>query len=165
MVEPPLWSPFEQAFLMGTKSPKSSIRCAFGSPMVHPLSERQILRRIFGFLPAYPDSLRQFRAPKGWDKSEENQILPQFIEDEADSYNNDQVLVMFNRKYSDNGDGNYTTTEVFYDPETDKYEITTCLFHHSSYDHELYYGESETEKFITLSQVLDKLKLLNTANM
>lgn len=158
------WSPFEAAFLMGTKSSGSSIRRAFGSPMVHPLSERQILRRIFGFLPAYPESLRRFRAPKYWDKSEDDEPLPQFIDDADDGchYNDHQVLIMYNRKNSGDGDGggsNYITTEVFYDPETDKYEITTCHFRRSVYDEDLYSGDAETHEYITLSQVLDKLKL------
>lgn len=147
---------------MGTKSLDSSIRRAFGSPMVHPLSERQIIRRIFGFLPVYPESLRRFWAPKYWNKSEDDEPLPQFIDD-ADGchYNNHQVLIMYNRKYSDDSDsgGDYMTTEVFYDPETEKYEITTCHFRRSVYDEDLYSGDAETHEYITLSQVLNKLKL------
>jgi hypothetical protein len=152
-------NPQELAFLMGTKSPDSSIRRAFGSPMVHPLSERHVMRRIFGFLQPWPLELRTFRPPKRWAESEDGEDLPQVLED-------GRVLVMFKKDFVDDWEYEfdsddqlqaYATKEVYYDPETQLYEITDGDYRYS-HENGHFEGDSITRQYLTLAKVIEKLK-------
>lgn len=158
------WNPAEFTFLMGTDrivGANSSIRRAFGSPLLHPLSERQLIREVLKFQ-RYPEELRCFHAPEGYDANEEGQKLPQ-IQDDG------RVLILFKKDLNfddytpDPEDWNfdeigYRTTEVFYTPDLDEYEVfkvdmSFCkMFTQFS-------GDGFGENYKTLTEVLNKLKL------
>jgi len=148
------WNPFEWAFLLGTKSPNSSICRAFGTPMTNPLSELQVLPLIFGFQ-SWPKELRTFRPPRGYDEDSDGKKLPQVQED-------GRVLIMFQQKIEEDWDSHkddyepYTITEVFYDPSTNWYELSIGDFKFESRT-ETYQGDGTTEEFLSLEEVLKKI--------
>ena len=156
------WNPIEWAFLLGTQSPKSSIRRAFGvqdytRETFHSLSERRIIRLIFDFQ-KWPQELRTFQPPKGYEEDNDGAKLPQ-VQDDG------RVLIMYKQEIiHEFGFTNeylpYSTTEVFYYPDTEHYEISEAEFHYSS-KRDTFDGDGVSEEFETLSEVLKKLKVPN----
>ena len=158
------WNPIEWAFLLGTQSPKSSIRRAFGvqdytRETFHSLSERRIIRLIFDFQ-KWPQELRTFQPPKGYEEDNDGAKLPQ-VQDDG------RVLIMYQYECDDDcssedeGNEPFWTTKVFFDPTSETYEVSTVEYRYAIATKK-YKGNGEIERFETLSQVLTKLRDLKT---
>jgi hypothetical protein len=157
------WNPCEWAFLMGTHAMNqdSSIRKAFGQPVWHPLSERQLIKLILRYQ-QWPEELRKYKAPAGYDKDEEGRKLPQIQED-------GRALVLYKKEFNfedyapDEEDWNYDkigykSTEVFYDPDLNSYEILKIDIKFNEITSQ-FGGDGFGDDFPTLSDVLKRLKL------
>ena len=150
------WNPIELTFLLGTKSPISSIHHAFGvhedtGHSFHSLSERQIIRLIFDFQ-KWPKELRTFRPPYGYNRNEDDKPLP-LLQDDG------RMLIMYCKRFDYLGDDiemdeedlpflPFWILEVYYDLTTELFERYSSSFNDPP-------GTKEIDKVQTFETLLD----------
>jgi hypothetical protein len=138
------WNPAEWLFLLGTRSHDSPIKRAFVN---NPLGERQVIKLIFQFQ-ALPLDLMMYQAPRECNEDQDGRKLPQFQDDGRflifyyryfyldnffDSLHDcdDHDHIHSDSECSNSDDMAYEATEVYYDPQTEEYEISEVT-HYSS---------------------------------